>query len=139
MRRVQIKHQPVLVGSHGFEREHLWQHGLLQVNNQAHDTWRVLTDPNAGNVRIIGLDLGHQFAQCRNQVNTFNVHGQAWRVGNKKLPCLDLAIRLNRQPRVVFGWPDAHCHNCGPTRNMLHAQEQYNTAQLQGLPSAEWI
>ena len=84
-RRVQVKHQPVLVGSHRREREHLRQGFLFQVNHQAHHARGVLSDPYAGNVGVVVLHLGHQFAQCRVQFDAVNVHCQARWCANEEL------------------------------------------------------
>ena len=102
LRRIQVEHQPVLIRRNRRQREHLRQYGPLEVNHQPHNAGRVLSNPDALNVRVVRLDLGDELTQGRDEVNAFNVHGQARRLRHKELPGLDLAIRFNGQACVVF-------------------------------------
>ena len=83
--RVQVEHQAVLVGRNGRQGEHLGLCGLLQIDHQPHHARGVLPHADAGNVRIVRLDLGDQFAQFGAEVNAFDVHRQPGRGGHEKL------------------------------------------------------
>ena len=50
----------------------------------------------------------------------------------RRPPELDLAIGLDGKPCVVLGRPDPHRHNRGTARDVLRAQQQCHTTQLQG-------
>jgi hypothetical protein len=73
----------------------LRQHGLLQVQHQAHHAGRVLSCADAADVWVVGLDLGHQLAQRGVQVNAFYVHGQPRGAGHKNLFGRELPVGLN--------------------------------------------
>ena len=79
--RIEIEDQAVLVGGHRHEREDLGHGGLLQVDHHAHHARRMLGSPDAGDERIVGLYLGHQFAQLGAEVESFDVHRQARGIG----------------------------------------------------------
>jgi hypothetical protein len=57
LRRVQVKHQPVLVGRHRWQAEHLRRDGLLEVDHQAHHAGGELPDADAGDVGVVGRTL----------------------------------------------------------------------------------
>jgi hypothetical protein len=66
--RVQVEHQPVLVGGNRREREELRRGRLLQVDHEAHDARLVLADAHAGDERIVGAHLADQLAQRRTEL-----------------------------------------------------------------------
>src|SRR3982751_2206174 len=85
----------------------------------------------------IGLALGDQLAECRDQVYALNVDSKTGWFSDKKLPRLDFAVRLDGEPRVILGRPDAHGHDSGAARDVLHAKQQHHAAQLQGAAAVQ--
>ena len=128
---IQIENQPVAVGGDGRQGEHLRHRRLLEVYHQAHHARRVLAHPDARNVGVIGLDLGHQLAQLGAEVDALDVDRQARGGGHKKLFGHQRTIGFDGDPRIFGGGPYAHRHDGGATRNVLGAQQQNQGAGLQ--------
>ena len=96
--RVQVKHQPVLVGGHGGQGENLGCDCLFEVQHQSHHAGRVLRRPNTGNGGVVRADLGDKFLQGRIQLDAFDVHRQPRRIRDEKLAHLERAVRLDGDP-----------------------------------------
>jgi hypothetical protein len=76
----------MLVGGHRGQREHLRGGGLLEVDDQPHDARLVLPHAHAGDVRVVGLDLAHDLAQRRAQLEAVDVDPR--RDGAAAMKCL---------------------------------------------------
>ena len=72
----------------GRQRKDLRRHRNLQVEDQPYDTGAVLGDSHRGDVRIIGLDLGHDLAQGRIDIEALKVDHHARRIGHHEVRAL---------------------------------------------------
>ncbi|MCY1528071.1 hypothetical protein D9M68_631630 [compost metagenome] len=106
--RVQIQHQAVLVVGHGFEREYLRRHRLLQVEHQAHDVRAILRHAQALDIGVVRPDLGNQVVQGGADGQPFDIHHQAVGVFQSELFGLEFAVELKRNPGVFVGRPGTH-------------------------------
>ena len=137
---VQVQHQAVFVGCNRGEGKDLGAGFLLEVDDQSHHAGRELAHADAGDIRVVGANLGHQLFQSRVQVQPFHIHGKAWWGGNEDGLGCQRNIGFQRDARIVGGGPDAHGHDAGPLRNMLAAQQQDDAACLQQVApgQTEW-
>ena len=137
---VQIKHQSVLVACvarlHWLQVEHLRLHHLSQIEHQSHCFVGVLAHPHPRDVGVIRAHLAHQVAQGRIEFDAFNVHRQARWVGDKQGHGFECGVALNRHSGVIGRRPHAHRHNGGAPGNLALAQQQGQTATLQGQAAA---
>lgn len=129
--RVQVEHQPVLVGRHRLQGEDLGLGGLLEIDHQAHHAGRVLAHADGCDVGVVGAHLGDQLAQRGIEVDAFDVHGQPRRLVHEELLGSQRPVGLDGHARVLWRRPDAHGHDGGAVRNVLAAQQQHDGARLQ--------
>lgn len=134
---VEVQHQPVLVGSNRGQRKDLGPGFLLEVDHQAHHAGRKLADADAGDIGVVGADLGHQFLERRVQIQAFDIDGQARRAGHEDRLGRQRNIGFQRDTRVVGRGPDAHCHDARALRNMLATQQQHHAACLQQIAAGK--
>ncbi len=113
LQRVQVEHQPVLVGRHRREREQLRRDRLLQVDHQPHHARLVLADAHAGDVGVVGAHLADQLAQLG--LSSSPSMSTTSRGGLSVMKCLAASdcVGLDRHARVVGGRPDAHRDDAG--------------------------
>ena len=95
-------------------RVNTWGCAACRVDHQAHHGG-VLAHADAGDVGVVGLDLGDQFAQLGAQVNALDVHRQARRVVTK-LPATS-GVGLDGDARILGRRPHAHGHDAGAAQS----------------------
>ena len=139
LRRFQIEHQTVLVGGNGRQRKNFGFDRLFEVQHQAHDFGLVLSDAQAGDVRVVGPDLADQFAQRRAQLQAIDINHQTGRVLGDKMFGRQSHITFQRDAGVVQGRPQTHRHDAGTEGEISRSECQHQAAHAaQGLAPG-WI
>ena len=122
LRRIEVKHQSVLVGGHRCQGKYLGRDRLLQVQHQAHHTGSALSHPDARDRGVVGAHFGHQCLEGRIELDAFNVHRQPRRTGDEKLLDPECCVGLDGDARIVGRWPDPHRQNSGSPDQLTRTQ-----------------
>jgi hypothetical protein len=106
----------VSVTANRFECEQLRCHVAFQVEHQSHHRRHELPDTHLGDVGVIGLDLGDQFAQRIVQRQVEKVDHQPGRIRDRDQVVRERLVQFQRDSRVVRGGPDPDRENSGASR-----------------------
>jgi hypothetical protein len=126
--RVEVEHEPVLVGRDRRQHELLRGDGLLQVQHQAHHARLVLAHAHAGDERVVGAHLAHHVAQGRAQLEVVDVDDEAVRVVGDEVARHQRLVGLDRDAGVVGRGPDADGDDGGAEHEVGGAQPQHEAA-----------
>ncbi len=117
--RVEIDRQPIPVLGHRREREHLWPHVRLEIENDAQEPLRRTPDANRGNVRVRGLHMRSQLLERTRRFDAREIEHEPIGMAQHDELMLDRCRGFEDDARVLFGGPqprrcDMRC--IGPRR-----------------------
>jgi hypothetical protein len=104
--RVDVEHEAMPVLGDRREREGLRLHLGLQVEHDAHDAGPVARHAQALDVGVVGRDLAVELGQRRRHVG-LEIEHKALGILHREDLVLDLALRFDREARVIARRPDA--------------------------------